>query len=242
MMTDDEKLMAYVDGELIPAEREAMERALAKDPTLREKLAEQERLKATLAAHYGPVAAEEVPERLLAMLGAETGRADVASLSAAREKRRRPSWRQLGTIAASLAVGLLAGQMVSLQRGDPLAVNDGVLVAEGGLAEALDSQLASAQAPGAATRIGVSFADRQGRFCRSFDAPAFAGLACREGQDWRVIMTAPAQGGGEAQYRQAGSSVILQAAQEMMAGAPLDAEAERAAVAARWENPAADRD
>lgn len=242
MMTDDEKLMAYVDGELIPAEREAMERALAKDPTLREKLAEQERLKATLAAHYGPVAAEEVPEGLLAMLGAETGRADVASLSAAREKRRRPSWRQLGTIAASLAVGLLAGQMVSLQRTGPLAVNDGALVAEGPLAEALDSQLASAQAHGAATRIGVSFADRQGRFCRSFDAAAFAGLACREDQDWRVIMTAPAQGAGEAQYRQAGSSVILQAAQEMMAGAPLDAEAERAAVEARWENPAADRD
>ena len=234
-MTDDEKLMAYADGELIPAEREAMERALAKDPALREKLAEQQRLKATLTAHYGPVAAEEVPERLLAMLGAETGRAEVASLSTAREKRRRPAWRQLGTIAASLAVGVLAGQMVSLQGAGPLAVNDGALVAERALAEALDSQLASAQAPGAATRIGVSFADRQGRFCRSFDAPAFAGLACREGPDWRVIMTAPAQGGGETQYRQAGSSVILQAAQEMMVGAPLDAEAERAAMEARWQ-------
>src|SRR3546814_7939924 len=112
--------MAYADGELDAAEREAVKQALAEDPGLREKLAEQQRLRATLSGHYGPVAAEEVPDRLLAVLGARNTRDDVASLSAAREKRRRPLWRNLGTIAASLAVGLMAGQLIPLQRGGPI--------------------------------------------------------------------------------------------------------------------------
>ena len=240
MKIDDEKLMAYADGELDRTEREAVERALAGDAALREKLAEQKRLRATLSGHYGPVAAEEVPDRLLAMLGASGGaRNDVASLSAAREKSRRPVWRNLGTIAASLAVGLLAGQLIQLQRGGPIAVEGGALIAQDDLAEALDTQLASAQPPDAPTRIGVSFADRRGRFCRSFDAPAFAGLACQEDGNWHVMMTAPSEDGGTSQYRQAGSSVVLQAAQEMMAGAPLDAEAERTAMQAGWNNSAA---
>ena len=53
------------------------------------------------------------------------------------------------------------------------------------------------------------------------------------------MMTAPSGDGGASQYRQAGSSVVLQAAQEMMAGAPLDAEAERTAMQAGWNNSAA---
>ena len=169
------------------------------------------------------------------MLGAGGARDDVASLSAAREKRRVPLWRNLGTIAASLAVGLLAGQIIPFQRGGPIAMEDGAMIARGELAEALDTRLASAQTQAAATRIGVTFADREGRFCRSFDAPAFAGLACQDGGNWQVVMTAPSERGGTTQYRQAGSSIILAAAQGMMAGAPLDAEAERAAMEAGWE-------
>jgi hypothetical protein len=238
MMIDDERLMAYADGELGPAERETVERALAEDAGLREKLAEQRRLKAMLSGHYGPVAAEDVPERLLATLGAGGARDDVASLSAAREKRRAPLWRNLGTIAASLAVGLLAGQFIPTQRGGPVAIEGGTMIARGGLAEALDMQLASAPASDAATRIGVSFADRQGRFCRSFDAPALAGLACKEGETWQVMMTTPSERGNATQYRQAGSSIVLAVAQEMMTGAPLDPEAERAARDAGWEKSA----
>lgn len=234
MAIDDERLMAYADGELGADEREAVERALAGDAALRAKLTEQQRLRAILSGHYGPVAAEEVPERLLAMLGAHPDRERVASLGAAREKRRPPVWRRIGTIAASVAVGLLAGQMVSLRGDGPVGTDDGMLVARGELARALDTQLASAQVAAAPTRIGVTFADRQGRFCRSFEAPAFAGLACRESGDWQILMTAPPPAAATTQYRQAGSSIVLEAAQQMMAGAPLGADAERAAMEAGW--------
>lgn len=233
MTIDEEKLMAFADGELHEAEREAVERALADDPRLRETLAEQRRLRTALSGRYGPVAAEPVPERLLAMLGASQPE-NVASLSDARERRRfqRPTGRNFAAIAATLAVGILAGQLVP-RGSDPFAVEEGVLVADGSLAAALETQLASAQSADAATRIGVTFADHQGRACRTFDSAAASGLACREGEQWAVLVTsAPQRQGGE--YRQAGSSPVLEAAQGMMVGAPLDAAAERAALAAGW--------
>lgn len=236
MKIDDETLMAYADGELAGAERGAVEQALAGNVELRDRLAEQKRLRSTLTAHYGPVAAEEVPDRLLTLLGADREREGVTSLAAARDRKRMPVWRTLGTIAASLAVGLLAGQFVPMGSGGPVAIDDGALVARGELADALETQLASTQPRDAATRIGVTFADRQGRFCRSFQAQAMAGLACRDEDDWKVLMTAPSHTGAAPQYRQAGSSLVLGAAQAMMAEAPLDAEAERAARAAEWKS------
>jgi hypothetical protein len=235
MSIDEERLMAFADGELHGAEREEIERAVAQDPRLRARLDEQRRLRAALQGRYGPVAEEPVPGHLLAMLGGRQPE-NVASLAEARERRRvsqRPVWRNFGAIAATLAVGVLAGQLIP-RGSDPLAVEEGVLVARGELAAALETQLASAQDPAADTRIGVTFADRSGRACRTFDSRAASGLACREGEHWAVVMTsAGALQSGE--YRQAGSSGVLQAAQEMMAGEPLDAAAERAAMKAGWK-------
>ncbi|MGS1015807.1 anti-sigma factor family protein [Allosphingosinicella humi] len=239
MRIDDEMLMAFVDGELGGPEREAVEKALRADPTLRAKLEAQRHLRARLADHYGPVASEDVPEALLAMLGAKPPTLDtqVASLGAARAKRRFGTrWRDLGAIAATLVVGVLAGQLIPHGSG-PFASSDGVLVARGSLADALETQLASSQQSNQATRIGVTFADREGRFCRTFDAPEATGLACRQGGDWNVLVTAPPTSGRGAEYRQAGSSLVLEAAQDMMADAPLDASAEKAAVAAGWKTP-----
>jgi anti-sigma factor RsiW len=236
MKIDEEKLMAFADGELQGAERDAVERALAEDPALREQLEEQSRLREALTRHYGPVAGEEVPERLLATLGASKAEG-VASLSAMRERRRliqRPAWRDFGAIAATLAVGIIAGQLIPSRGTGMIGTENGTLVAKGDLAGALETQLASAQAPDAATRIGVTFPDKQGRLCRTFEAVATSGLACRTGDHWTVVVTAAPQGHAT-EYRQAGSSLVLQAAQEMMGDVPLDAAAEKAAMAADWK-------
>ena len=68
-------------------------------------------------------------------------------------------------------------------------------VAQGPLAAALDTQLASAQPADAATRIGLSFAAADGRLCRTFDSAALSGLACRGGEGWQLMMTAAGGGG-----------------------------------------------
>jgi hypothetical protein len=227
MEPDDDLLMAYADGELDEIGRARIERAIAQDPELRARLERQRRLRATLAAHYGPTAEEAVPECLRSML--ET---NVVRLPA---PRPRPLWQSLAALAATLVLGLALGRTL-LMPSVPVGIENGTMVAEGPLADALDSQLASAQPADAATRIGLSFAAADGRLCRTFDSAALSGLACRGREGWQLMMTAAGARGPRTDYRQAGSGnpQVLAAAQELMAGPAFDADAERRARDSGW--------
>lgn len=234
MRIDDESLMAFLDGELDAVRRARVAQALETDPELRARLEAQRRLRERLAAHYGPVADEPVPERLRALL--ET---NVVELP--RSARRAPAWPWAAALAASLVLGLAIGR--SLPESGPIGTEGGFTVARGELAEALDRQLASAQPADSETRIGVTFPRGDGALCRSFERAELAGLACREEGDWRIAMTVTTTGPQRSEYRQAGSggALVMQAAQEMMAGEPLDADAERRARDSGWRaSPAAD--
>ena len=229
----DEMLMAYLDGELGAHERETVERALAGSPTLRAEVERQQMLRSSLGVFYAPVAEEEVPERLRAILAAEPKGAEVVDFAAARERRRTPfRLPHFAAMAASLAVGVIAAQLAFTPAG-PVAVEDGAMLARGDLAQALETQLASAGAAGD-TRIGVTFEDREGRICRTFESPAVSGIGCRGDAGWVLPMTAAGRSAGPTEYRQAGSPVVMEQAQAMMAGDPLDAAAEAAAKEKGW--------
>ncbi|HEV2816778.1 MAG TPA: zf-HC2 domain-containing protein [Allosphingosinicella sp.] len=227
-MIDDDLLMAYADGELDEVGRARVERALAADGALRARLEQQQRLRAMLAAHYGPTAEEEVPARLRAMLETNVVRFP--------PPRPRPIWRGMVALAASLVLGLALGRTLLAPAGGPVEIEHGAMVARGPLADALDLQLASAQPAGAPVRMGISFAAADGRLCRTFDSAALSGLACRGDRGWQVMMTAAGAGGPRGDYRQAGSGnpLVAQAAQELMTGEALDAAGERRARDAGW--------
>lgn len=238
-MIEDDLLIAYADGECGASDRAKVEQALAEDPLLRERLDQHRRLAARLNAHYGPLIEAPVPDRLADLLRKQE--ADVIDFSAAREakaqRRRLPGWGNWGAIAASLAVGVMAGQLALPHRGGVVESRQGALIARGELAEALDVQLASAQPDSAKVRVGVSFRDGSGQYCRSFQTGGLAGIGCRSGEGWRLPVThsadeAAANGG----YRQAGSgdALVMQAATAMMRGGPLDPETERKARDNGW--------
>jgi len=229
-MIGDDLLMAYADGELDELGRARVERAIAEDPALRARLEQQQRLRATLAAHYGPTAEEAVPERLRAML--ETNIVHFPPP----KPRALPLWRGVAALAASLVIGLALGRTLLAPAGGPVGMEHGTMVAQGALAEALDVQLASAQPAGAPVRMGISFAAADGRLCRTFDSAALSGLACRGETGWQVMMTAAGASGPRGGYRQAGSGspLVAQAAQELMVGEALDAAGERRARDAGW--------
>lgn len=231
MIVDDALLMAFLDGELDAAEEARVAQAVANDPDLRRQLDAQRALRERLRAHYDPVAEEDVPVRLRALL--DPG---IVDLAAARARRARPVWRALTAVAASLVVGIFIGRSLPVGVEGPVTAQDGVLIAQGALADALDTQLASAQPADAATRIGVSFVRADRTYCRTFDSAALSGLACREGARWHMVMTAAGSGGAQGDYRQAGngSARIAETAQDLMAGEPLDAAAERGARDAGW--------
>lgn len=235
MAIDDDMLMAFVDNELDEVSRARVERAVAEDPALKARLEQQQRLRALLSAHYAPVAEEEVPERLRAML--ET---NVVPFPPAKPRPARPLWQTMTALAATLVLGLAIGRtlLAPAPATGPLAVADGRMVARGELAQALDSQLASAQPDGTVTRIGVTFARNDGQTCRTFDSAVAAGIACRAGDAWQIVMTSAGSGTQGGDYRQAGSGSMLvqQAAQDMMAGEPFDAAAERRARDSGWRS------
>jgi hypothetical protein len=222
---DEAMLMAFVDGELDAAEAARVELALAADPELKARVQAEQRLKATLAQRYDPILDEPVKERFAAMLGA-----NVVPIGSA---RRRPAfalrWPQAAAIAATLVAGVLAFQLVPADAPEPEP-----RVAQGALAEALETQLASQ--PTGATRIGVTFAAHDGRICRTFEASGATGLACRGAESWELMATGAAEGGRAGEYRQAGSGAakVMQLAQDMMAGEPFDAAAERRARDSGW--------
>jgi hypothetical protein len=231
MEIDDDLLMAFADGELDAVTMKRVERAVAQDPALQSRLDAQRRLRARLEAHYAPAIEEEVPERLRAML--ET---NVVDLPAARAQPARPIWQSFAAIAATLVIGLALGRALPSVGQGPASFQDGAIVARGNLADALDTQLASAQPANAATRIGITFASNDGRLCRTFDDQDLAGLACRRVDGWQLVMTTAGSRGSGSEFRQAasGNPLVLQAAQDLLSGEPLDAAAERRARDSGW--------
>jgi hypothetical protein len=252
MTFSDDILMAYADGELEEPQRSAVEAAVRADPKLAAIVERHRALRAQVFDAFAGVLDEPVPARLDAL-----GANKVLFLDAARNARSRPAaavpapaapaaparpvWPRWGALAATLVVGVLAGSLwfdgadgtgafISADAG-------GRLVARGQLAGALSRQLASDPAPNSPVRIGVSFATHDGGYCRSFKAGASAGLACRDGEAWRIpVLSEQATAAGE--YRQAASAApqaVLDAIDERIAGTTMNATAERAARERGWK-------
>ena len=232
----DEALQAYLDGQADDATRARIDAARLRDPALDEAIVRDERMRARLRGAFDEVLEEPVPEALRAMLERPAPQAArVVDLAARREAR----WRvPVYALAASLALVAAAWWLRPADTA-PWAREQGALVARGDFARALETALASAPADG--LRVGVTFRDRAGRWCRSFDGVdgAWQGLACRDGEAWRVevLAHAPASG-GEVQQASAGMSpAVLAAIDARIDGEAMDAAGERAAVASGWARP-----
>lgn len=243
MTIDPEMLAAYADGELSPADAAKVEEAIAAHPDLAKQVDAHRALRAQLSAHFDPILDAPVPNRLMDLLKPKESAQviDLAAVRRAREEEQqpvaqasRPRWALGGALAASLALGVVVGR-IAIPVG-PIASEGGQLVARGDLANALTTQLASAQ-DGKDVRILISFEAKDGRYCRGYERGATAGIACREGSDWRIIRTqAGMPSKSQSPYAQAASQTaeIMASAQEMVAGNALDAAAERAAAKGGW--------
>lgn len=231
MTVDRETLMAFADGELNEIEARRVAKAVESDPSLAAEVEAHRRLKVTLAGHFRPIMDAPVPERLTAMLTDRT----VVDFEVARQRRetRRwlPGWGVGGAVAAALVIGLGIGTQVP--GGGPVASKGGTLIASGKLAHALDTQLASTQGD-VPIRVLVSFRDASGTACRGFDGGGLSGIACHDGGQWALRETLSGRAAHAGDYRQATSPAIMAAAQDMAAGEPFDADAERRERDAGW--------
>lgn len=242
MKFTDEMLMAYADGELEAVARAEIEEAMARDPALARAVERHRAMAERIGGAYGDVLDEPVPERLLA-LAAKPATAPVADLATRRRERstraaRRhlPAW---AAAAASLAVGLFVGIFVAREPAAPYAESGGDLVARGALDAALTSQLATAGGSHG-VHVGISFRDRDGGYCRTFQlqhGASVAGLACRRGEAWKLeVLAAAPHVDGDLRTATAMPLPVLQAVDATIDGEPLDATAEAAARDTGWRN------
>lgn len=244
MNITDHEIQAYVDGELAPEDAARLEAAIAADVMVAARVEREKRLRASLRGAYEPVLAEPVPDRLRTLLAGPaegaTARADdrVVELRQRRPERARRWSVPAMALAASIAVvAIVAGGGLRPPGRSDLRLDGGRLLAHGSLAEALEGALASEPVPGAPVRVGLTFRDARGRICRSFEhvPAAQAGLACRDGERWRIeVLATGADDGGE--LRQAsGLPPELQAAVDgRLSDGPFDAARERSARDAGW--------
>lgn len=249
MTITDEELAAFIDGECDDAARVRIEQAAAADPALAERIRAERAVVDQLRERFDTLLKEPVPAYWAEMIRAEVQpeaepvAAPVIELAAVRAERaearhvpRAPLWRSAwigGAMAASLVLGLFLGGV--REGGVPIASENGVLVARGELADALDSQLASAQS-GKALRMLATFRNADGTLCRAFSGATASGIACHGANGWQLRHVLPGTPADSAQYRQAGSADadLMAIAQQMASGDPLDAAQEAQARKSGW--------
>lgn len=226
MSIQPETLMAYVDGELDAIGARRVERAIADDPALARDVERQRALKARIGARFDRISDEPVPDRLAAMVQSNV----IALPPRAAPRRWSGAWQQALALAACLVLGVMVGRGWST---GPVTVGGSSLYASSNLGRALDAQLASTAGDIA---IPVSFRDKRGAYCRVFSSQAVDGIACHDGRGWALRQTRPGTRRTTGDYRQAGSAGgdLMAAAQDMMAGEPLDAASEAQAKASGW--------
>lgn len=236
MTLSKEILMQFVDGELAPQEASRIEAEIANDAEARAFVETQTALRQQFQAAFSPVMEERLPDDLMAAI---TNTPVSWRWRLKQRFSQHNAWLWIGLPAAgALALGLVIGIAVNPSNVGPIGTENGALVAQGALADALNTRLASDTTKVNAPQIGISFRAKDGRACRTFATNDVAGIACRGNANWNVaaLASAPAETSGT--YHMAGSGmpdVIRNAASNMIDGAPFDAATERQARDHGWK-------
>jgi hypothetical protein len=226
---DEARIIAWIDGELEPAEAADVAAQVAADPELAALADRHRRLKTRFAAAFGPIA--EPIERVrpaTPVISLVDARAERQARTEAPRLAHRWVWP--GAIAASLLLGVLVGHQ-ALPPAGGLADRPGALALDRGIAAALDSKLSG---EAGAIRIALSFRDKAGAYCRSFIGASLSGVACRDPDGWYLRYGAQGHA-ATSDYRTAGADrAMMSAVDSMIAGDPLDAAGEAHARHAGW--------
>ncbi len=236
MAIDDETFFAWLDGELDGEQAERVATEVAADPQLGRRAEQHRAFETRLRGTFETVAAAPAPERLTQSI--KPSSVEVVQLIPRRRASNdgaRWAWPQAAAIAATLVLGIGLGTTLNSGRATaPVEVRGGKMFAAAQLDDALDQQLASAEAGD--VRLGMTFRDQRGAICRTFTDVRSSGLACRDGDDWQLRGLFAAPEGQSGDYRMAAGTDPNLAAlvDSTIGGEPFDADQERAAKAHDW--------
>ncbi|GAA0620708.1 hypothetical protein GCM10009422_15500 [Brevundimonas kwangchunensis] len=234
----DEALMRRVDGEMTADESARLDADVAGDLALAGRLAAMRSLRdAARAAFPAAVdARDEALARMIAGQGSGQTRPGLwARLGEAFAPRKAGLWA--GLAVAGFVAGVVLGPALGAGGSGDLVTREGV-VAEAALVRVLDTGLAADGPDGDGRAVGLTFRDGEQRWCRTFDhaGAGMAGLACRDGDAWRIeALARSGPAGGEVRMASSETpAAVLAAVDAVMAEPALDPAQERAAREAGW--------
>jgi surface antigen len=258
----DERLIAYLDGELAPDLVRDIDQALARDSELRERVRQLRESGALIRRAFDAPVYQAVPARLLAAVErASPPEGQVVDL-AARPSRGHFS-RSAGSgmaLAASIAlcIGLVGGtQLGGLIGGGGASLDDSYALALGAVPDRILQAALDTKPSGVSISwrdqngevIGeieplLTFRDVDGRYCREYQVVAGAGsasalgLSCRQSDGpWRGVLTVAATAQPDGAYvpaSRASNDALDATVDALMTGIPLSEAEETTLIANGW--------
>lgn len=224
-MSAEERIAAYLDGEMDDAAAAAFEAEIAGDPALAARVATWRAADQRIAAAFAPVADMLLPAELFAKLSAPV------AVPAANDNPDR--WRRFalplgGALAASLAIGLF----VAPRTNGPAERDLNFALETGRSLEAVRLADGRTVTPTMTVRAG------DGRFCREYRDGDTVALACRTSGRW--VIEAKGKGSGPAGQGEimtasgADASALDAAYARLKASDPLGAAEESALMSKDW--------
>lgn len=241
MAIDDERLMAFADGELSPDEAAEMEQAMARSEEIAARVSAlaESRALARRALGEAPPVPDALAARIRAMAEAAAAPQTAQVIDLASRRRLVPFWQLPVAASIALAVGVFGGLFGKPGGG----ASDGLAIAaidEAALVEALATVRSGERAEIAGGKVFAAvatFRDGEGQLCREFEhgssgSDRVVAVACRSDATWKVRFAVASASADADGYVPASSLETLDAwLSAVEAGAPLSDDEEAAALA-----------
>ena len=251
MMTiSDEKLSAYIDGELSPSEVNEINEALKADPAVAARLERLKQPGALIAAGYGEIDDEPMPDSVMDLLR-DTGDTEnpgekVIQFAPRPAAKSKASWAVPLAASVALAIGVGVGMQIAADRTnrDGRLAYVGVIDQSSPVFAALESTPSATmvETPQGTIMPVLTFKSANGEYCREYvvanDVAARRAVACRNEGQWvtQFAALAPQNSVTPNGYSTASAEIATQfdsLIESMMADEALDTEQE-APLLGRW--------
>ena len=230
---NDERLCAFLDDQLDPAQRAQVEAALAADAGARLRL---ERLRGADQQLHKALPLRGKDHFEAAMVARIRGGAPVVTRS----------WQRsvLPWAAAAAVVGVFAGYLLPRQLpasgAMQVAASSAPAQLSGDVAGFLQVARAGEVTDARGLSVVLSFESADARYCRVFHSAAGAtageGLACQSAAGWQLVAWDGLAGGPTEGFRAAGASGLIDGAMDALGGKPAMSSEEEAALIERgWK-------
>jgi negative regulator of sigma E activity len=243
-LSTEERITAFLDGQLTDAEMAAFEADMEADPALAEAVARYGANDDMLRAAFDAPMQQGVDDALLARMGLnEPPSAQIIDIASARKAKMAPAnddtpgwqrwrWPALGAVAAA------AVAIVMTQTGPATSPDAQFAQAM----EATPSGQSAKLAGGETVQPLLTFQAGDGRYCREFSRSETTGIACRGHDGWSVEAKVKGQielGNSGRIETAAGvdDGALADAYTRLKASDPLDSETEKALIAKGWDSP-----